>query len=114
MLIWSLAYQSVIYGSLGYSNFTVSIIASVWCVFNGIGNLIGGLLGDYVGRKRQMGKLWPKFAEGFLTGGVLVCGLTVLACILIVLCVTTKLFAGTSNRSGNVTAAVFTFFLIIA
>lgn len=55
----SSAYQATIYESLGYTPFMAGILGSVWCVLNGTGNLLGGILGDYVGRKRQIGKKAP-------------------------------------------------------
>jgi hypothetical protein len=51
------AYQSTIYGSLGFSPFMSEILAASWTVCNGAGNLLGGYIGDYVGRKRQISKL---------------------------------------------------------
>ena len=74
-----LAYQATIYESLGYTPFMAGILGSVWCVLNGTGNFLGGVIGDYVGRKRQIGKLdttmvilvrlicssnWPRYASG--------------------------------------------------
>jgi hypothetical protein len=41
-----------------------------------------------------------------------VTGLAILTCFLIVLCTTTKLYAGTANKAGNTAAAVFTFLMI--
>ncbi|KAK5058471.1 hypothetical protein LTR69_006876 [Exophiala sideris] len=94
-LIVVLAYQAVIYESLGYSPFMAGILGSVWCVLNGTGNFLGGVIGDYVGRKRQIAT-----------------GLAMLLVLLVLLCVTTKLYAGTDNKSGKTAAAVFTFLMI--
>jgi hypothetical protein len=30
------------------------VLGSIWCVLNGTGNLLGGLIGDYIGRKKQI------------------------------------------------------------
>jgi hypothetical protein len=53
--IFLLAYQSTIYQSLGYSAFMAGIFGSIWSVLNGTGNFCGGMLGDYVGRKKLVG-----------------------------------------------------------
>lgn len=53
-LIVVLTYQAVIYGSLGFNGFLVIIFSGIWCFCNGTGNLVGGVLGDYIGRKRQI------------------------------------------------------------
>ncbi|KAJ9637394.1 hypothetical protein H2204_004818 [Knufia peltigerae] len=94
-LIVVLAYQATIYESLGYTPFMAGILGSVWCVLNGTGNLLGGILGDYVGRKRQIA-----------------IGLATLILLLILLCITTKLYSGTDNKAGKTAAAVFTFLMI--
>jgi MFS family permease len=114
-LIVVLTYQAVIFGALGYSGFVVTIFSGVWTFFNGAGNLLGGIIGDYVGRKKQMGQsicVEPLYkGDANLAAAV---GLVVLDILLTVLCVTTKLYTGTDNRSGKVAAAVFTFLLICA
>ncbi|OAL28312.1 hypothetical protein AYO22_03018 [Fonsecaea multimorphosa] len=95
-LIVVLTYQAVIYGSLGFSPFMIGILASIWCICNGTGNFIGGTGVDYFGRVR-----------------LIICGLASCMVTLVLLCVLTKKYAGTTNRGGNIAAAVLTFLLII-
>lgn len=56
-LIVVLTYIVVIFGALGYSGFMISIFTGIWCFFNGAGNLLGGIIGDYMGRKKQICRL---------------------------------------------------------
>ncbi|KAJ9608743.1 hypothetical protein H2200_006514 [Cladophialophora chaetospira] len=84
-----LAYQSVIYQSLGFSPFLSAIIGAAWASTLFWGNLLGGILGDYVGRKKQF-----------------TVGLFLMLIVLICLCVTTKLYSGTDNRAGKIAAVV--------
>jgi MFS family permease len=109
-----IAYQSTIYQSLGYSAFMAGIFGSIWSVLNGTGNFCGGMLGDYVGRKKLVGKS-PKLDRVYivLTLTLLAVSLVILDCMLIVLCTTTYLYSGTDNKAGNTAAAVFTFLMII-
>ncbi|KAF7186641.1 MFS glucose transporter mfs1 [Pseudocercospora fuligena] len=86
-----LAYQSPIYEGLGFSPFVASILGAVWTVMNFTGNFTGGILGDYIGRSRQ-----------------LVIGLAVNVLLLTALCVCVKVATHGAETGG----AVFT--LLIA
>ncbi|KAK4501065.1 hypothetical protein PRZ48_006871 [Zasmidium cellare] len=82
-----LAYQSTIYQGLGFSPFMSAILGGVWCIMNFIGNFTGGILGDFIGRSRQ-----------------LVIGLGVNILLLTGLCVCTKI----DNKPAQTGGAVFT------
>lgn len=113
VLTWSIAYQAPIYEGLGFSPFLAAILGAVWCIMNFVGNFTGGVLGDFIGRSRQLGKsnrllstLYQKQAS--LTCNAPVIGLGVNVLLLTGLCVCTKI----SNKPAETGGAVFT--LLIA
>lgn len=87
------------------------ILGSVWCVLNGTGNLIGGVIGDYVGRKKQI-SMNVTTKQECMTLTLKAIGLATLVVLLICLCITTDLYAGSTNKAGKTAAAVFTFLMI--
>ena len=47
---YGLDYGYIVYGSLGYGNFMINVLIAVWSTFNPMGNFIGALVNDRVGR----------------------------------------------------------------
>jgi hypothetical protein len=89
------------------------ILASIFCVIGFGGNFLAGFTIEYVGRVRQIGGFanLRKILESLKLTMQLGTGLLGCTVCLTILCVLTKKYAGTDNRSGNVAATVFTYLL---
>lgn len=107
-----IAYQSVIYGRLGFSPFMIGILGAVWTVLNGTCNFIGGVVVDRTGRVRLLGRSL-QVSRGVSADLRTVTGYTLCTIVLTLLCVLTELYGGTDNKAGNAAAAAFTFLLIV-
>jgi len=87
-----LTYSVVIYTSLGFSPFVIGIVTGVWSVLLAVGNFLGGIVADRIGRRPH------------LIGGLLACCFCLCMTALL-----TALYAGTDNKAGNNAATFFIF-----
>jgi hypothetical protein len=93
----------------------VNVMGALWTTMNGPTNLLGGILVDIVGRRRQISMYAIQASESIANVAIhIVIGYICCTITLIILCVLTLEYSGTGNKAGNSAAAAFTFVLILS